>query len=272
VNFQNLNFELLTLNQSSTYRYFLNLSYNGDNYHGWQIQPNAVTVQETLNNSLSLLFQEEINVVGCGRTDAGVHAEMFFAHFDLEKAPEPVSLSTFLHKLNGMLPADIVIKDFFPVKSDVHARFDAVSRTYRYQVLRKKDAFLFGKAYPYYLSDLNTDLMNRGAEMLLNHSDFTSFSKLHTDVKTNNCKIIHAGWEYHDPLLVFTITADRFLRNMVRAIVGTLLDLGRGKINLQEFEHIIESRDRSEAGFSVPAKGLFLAEVKYPDNIRIKIR
>ena len=249
-------------------RYFLKLSYNGANYHGWQIQPNAPSVQETLNDCLSRLFRQEINVVGCGRTDTGVHAKMFYAHFNLDESPDESEFSKILRKLNSILPKDIGVDDLFQVKPEAHARFDAVSRTYQYRILRKKDPFLSDTAYPYFYGKLDVDMMNRGAELIKKYRDFTSFSKLHTDVKTNNCTITTAFWEYREPLLVFTISADRFLRNMVRAIVGTLIDLGRGKISMNDLVRIIEAKDRSEAGFSVPAKGLFLVAVEYPADIR----
>ena len=251
-------------------RYFIKLSYNGSKYHGWQIQPNAPTVQEILNNCLSVLLRHEINVVGCGRTDTGVHAKIFYAHFDSLEVHEKKFWPDFVRKLNSMLPSDIAIEDFFAVRPGVHARFDAISRTYQYQILREKEPFLIETAYPYFYGPLDFGLMNRGAEVLQEYTDFTSFSKLHTDVKTNNCKITEAKWEYNKPLLVFTITADRFLRNMVRAIVGTLLDLGRRKIGIEDLRKIIELKNRSEAGFSVPAKGLFLTNVEYSDGIRLE--
>ena len=275
-------------------RYFLRLSYNGKNYNGWQIQSNAPSVQKTLNDALSLILKEDINTTGCGRTDTGVHASEFFAHFDSNNkllSTINYQLTTF-YKLNGILPLDIAIHDILPVKDDAHARFDALTRTYRYIVSRHKDPFHNDLAYFLY-GKLNVELMNKAAQMLKQHSDFTSFAKLHSQTKTNNCKIIQAEWvELPSPLergqrsvfstssineqrttnndqLIFTITADRFLRNMVRAIVGTLLDIGREKISLKEFQEIIASKNRSDAGTSVPAHALFLTKINYPDNIFI---
>lgn len=245
-------------------RYLIQLSYNGTRYHGWQIQPNAPTIQEKVNDCLSRVLRESINVVGCGRTDTGVHAKMFYAHFDVNIRIDKVSYPDLIRKLNSILPPDIAIQDIFKINPDTHARFDAVSRTYQYRILREKDPFLFDTAYPYFHGNLELDLMNKGADILKNYTDFTSFSKLHTDTKTNDCNIIKAFWEYRRPMFVFTITADRFLRNMVRAIVGTLIELGMGKIGVEELMRIIENKDRSEAGFSVPAKGLFLMDVSYP--------
>jgi tRNA pseudouridine38-40 synthase len=247
------------------YRYFIKLAYNGANYHGWQIQPNAPSVQQTINEAVSTILQQEINIVGCGRTDTGVHAKEFFAHFDLS---EDISAERddITRRLNHFLPKDISIFKIIPVDSDTHARFDAVSRSYKYIVSRRKDPFY--KDFSYYVHDnLNIEKMNEAAETLFEFTDFTSFSKLHTQVKTNDCRIMQAQWEEKDHLLIFKITADRFLRNMVRAIVGTLLDVGRGKISTDDFKSIIESKNRSNAGYSVPAKGLFLTEVDYPPNI-----
>lgn len=245
-------------------RYFIKLAYNGTNYHGWQIQDNSNTVQEELNKALSRFFSSGIIVHGCGRTDTGVHAKEFYAHFDVDKEIENVSQVVF--KLNKALSKDIAIYEIFPVKPDVHARFDAISRTYEYFISRKKDPFY--KTFSYYLyGDLDVDLMNKGARILYEYEDFSSFSKSKTEVITNNCKIMNACWEKRDSLLVFKITADRFLRNMVRAIVGTLLDLGTKKITIEEIRKIIESKSRSLAGYSVPANGLFLTHVEYPDSL-----
>ena len=247
-------------------RYFLELSYDGSNYHGWQIQPNAPTIQEKINESLSKIAGREVNVVGCGRTDTGVHAEKFFAHVDLEQ-PLEVNSDHLVRKLNGMLPSDIGIHGFFPVEPDTHARFSATSRSYEYRILRRKDPFLQNYSYPYYYGNLDVKKMNGACRILQSYSDFTSFSKLHTDVKTNLCSVASAEWHVDEPLLIFRISADRFLRNMVRAIVGTLIDIGRNNINEHDFRRIIESKNRSEAGFSVPAKGLFLVNVEYPAGL-----
>ncbi len=247
------------------YRYFLNLAYNGANYSGWQIQPNALSVQQTIDEAISTILQQEINIVGCGRTDTGVHAKEFFAHFDLDKNISDKT-EDITKRLNHFLPKDISIFKFIPVDSDAHARFDAVSRSYKYIVSRRKDPFY--KDFSYYVHDnLNIDKMNEAAQILFEFTDFTSFSKLHTQVKTNNCKILQAYWGKKGHLLIFNITADRFLRNMVRAIVGTLLDVGRDKKTIEEFKNIIESKNRSNAGYSVPAQGLFLTKVDYPPNI-----
>jgi tRNA pseudouridine38-40 synthase len=247
------------------HRYFIQLSFTGKNYHGWQIQKNAPSVQSVLENALSVMFNDEVRLVGCGRTDAGVHARKFYAHFD----HGPLSLEQrvrLIYRLNGYLPGDIAVQNIFLVKSSAHARFDALSRTYRYQISRFKNPFLVDLAY-YFFGTLDVELMNLGAAVLLEYNDFTSFSKLHTQVKTNSCNIMNARWEEEGDLLVFTITADRFLRNMVRSIVGTLLELGQCKITLEEFRRIIESRDRSAAGMSVPAQGLYLVDVQYPSDV-----
>ena len=243
-------------------RYFIKLAYNGTNYHGWQRQENALTIQEVIETGLSLKLGEDIRVMGAGRTDTGVHAEEFFAHFDHNDMND--NMEKLVYSLNVYFPADIVIYDIFEVKSDTHARFSAISRTYEYRISRFKDPFNSEFVYQYSF-DLDIDLMNRGADILFDYENFTSFSKLHTQVKTNNCKILHAQWEMRNDLLVFTITADRFLRNMVRAIVGTLLELGQGKLTLDDFHQIILKKDRSAAGFSVPAKGLFITDIQYPE-------
>lgn len=245
------------------YRYFIKLAYRGTRYLGWQIQRQQPTVQETVNEGLSTIFGLPINVVGCGRTDTGVHAREFYAHFDL---PNPLSgkeIVHVVHKLNGFFPKDIVIFDILPVEAGTNARFDAISRTYKYQVITRKDPFLFESAYAYF-SPLDITPMNLGADILFDYTDFTSFSKVNTQVKTNNCKIYEAGWKAESHLLVFTIRADRFLRNMVRAIVGTLLDIGKGKMEPEAMATIIEGKNRSKAGYSVPAHGLYLHKVEYP--------
>ncbi len=249
-------------------RYFLKLAYNGQNYFGWQIQANAVTVQEVLTNALSLLLKENINLMGAGRTDTGVHAREFYAHFDTQTCLiNSETKNKFLQRLNSFLPGDIVIYDILPVKDSAHARFDAISRTYQYYILTKKDPFLDRLAYRVFYP-LNTGKMNTCCEKLMHYTDFTSFSKVHTQTFTNNCRITAARWEEkEDGLLFFRITADRFLRNMVRAIVGTLLDVGRDKLSIEEFCEIIERKNRCAAGISVPAHALFLEKIFYSEDI-----
>ncbi len=245
-------------------RYFIELSYNGKNYHGWQIQPNAITVQETLEKALSLLIDEAILVIGCGRTDTGVHASQFFLHFDTNQEIDKKKLK---FKLNAFLPADIAIFQIFKVKDEAHARFDAVSRSYEYRVSLKKNPFLTDTALKIEESKIDIMAMNSAALLLLQYENFKCFSKSKTDVKTYNCDISQAIWKKEGDLLIFCITANRFLRNMVRAIVGTMLDIGFEKINKQDFKEIIESEDRSRAGASAKAHGLFLTEVVYLKNI-----
>lgn len=248
-------------------RYFIRLSYKGTAYHGWQIQPNALTIQEIMNRDLSLLLGEEIGVQGCGRTDTGVHAKVFYAHFDTLRNGLGGD-TDFLFKINGKLPHDIVIHEFLPVTADAHSRFHAISRTYEYHIMRKKDVFQRDYAH-YVYGDVDTRAMQAAAEILKKYCDFTSFSKVDTDVKTNDCRIDEARWEITGSKMDFTITADRFLRNMVRALVGTMLDLGLKKISMDKFRQIIESRMRSNAGTSAPGKGLFLTDVQYPPEIFI---
>lgn len=249
-------------------RYFLRLAYNGTNFHGWQSQPNAVSVQQKIEETLSILTRLPISIVGAGRTDAGVHAKEMFAHFDLPSAIK--DKSRFLLSANRLVGKDISFFDLIEVPDEAHARFDAVERTYKYFLSFNKTPFL----YPFStLSSavLNVDKMNEAANYLLEVEDFTSFAKLHSDVKTNICNVTLANWKpisVEMPLLgeglVFTISADRFLRNMVRAIVGTLVDVGRNKISLPKFIEIIQSKDRCSAGCSMPASGLFLWKIKYP--------
>jgi tRNA pseudouridine38-40 synthase len=245
-------------------RYFIYISFKGTKYHGWQIQPNAISVQQVLNKALSVIFHEDIVAIGAGRTDAGVHARLFVAHFNYN---DSLPAST-IKSLNAILPPDIAVLDIKHVKSDAHARFSANKRTYKYTLLKRKNPFLndYGWLYPFPL-DLNK--MQAAANYLLNESDFTSFSKLHTDVKTNLCKIYEVQWDEFDDTIVFTISADRFLRNMVRAVVGTLLEVGRNKIQPESFYKIIEKKDRCEAGMSVPAKGLELFHIEYPHSVFI---
>jgi tRNA pseudouridine38-40 synthase len=240
-------------------RYFIELSYNGKKYHGWQIQPDVISVQEKLNKAVSTIFQEKIEVVGAGRTDTGVHASQMFAHFNLEKDVK----GDIPHKLNSLLPADIVVYDVFAVDDEKHARFGAVSRSYEYKIWLGRNPFLLDFSWQIHSQDLNIDLMNEAAKLLLEYTDFQTFSKVKTDVYTYNCDVTEAFWEQNGKELVFHISANRFLRNMVRAIVGTLLDVGSGKVSVADFRKIIESKNRGNAGLSVPAKGLFLTQIKY---------
>ena len=241
------------------------MSYNGSAYHGWQIQPNAVTVQETIQDALSKLLNTNISITGAGRTDTGVHAFQMFAHFDVDETFDTENL-TF--KLNSFLPKDIAIQSIFQVNADAHTRFHAIKRSYDYKISLKKNVFLFD--YTHYVHQkLDVDKMNEAANILLEYTNFQCFSKSNTDVKTYNCKIEQAQWKQEGNLLIFTICADRFLRNMVRAIVGTLLNIGLSKIAVSDMHKILASKDRSKAGFSVPSKGLYLTEVLYPDNIKI---
>ena len=247
-------------------RYFIQLSYDGTNFHGWQSQKNAVSIQKILAEALSMMLREEIRLTGCGRTDTGVHAREYYAHMDLEKELSKAQAAKLVFKLNSYLGNDIAIQQMFPVRSDAHARFSATLRTYKYYITLVKDPFLVNQSY-YHYGHVDMELMNRGADLIMKYSDFTSFSKVDSDTKTRLCRISEARWERKDSLLVFTISADRFLRNMVRAVVGTLLDLGTGKMSLKELKLVIEAKNRSDAGDSVPACGLFLHQVKYPEGI-----
>ena len=240
-------------------RYFIKLSYNGTRYHGWQQQPNAVSIQETLNKVLSTILNTTINCMGAGRTDTGVHARLMYAHFNYEY---DINTPTTIHKLNSFLPKDIAVFDILQVSDDAHARFDAKSRTYEYHIATQKNVFEDDFSWTL-LQKLNLDLMNQASSLLLNYTDFECFSKVHTDVATFNCKILEANWVQTDNKIIFTITADRFLRSMVRAIVGTIINVGLEKVSLLDFMAIIESKDRKKAGFSVPAKGLFLTKIEY---------
>ena len=244
-------------------RYFIYLAYDGTAYHGWQIQPNGASVQECLMKALSTLLRREVEVVGAGRTDAGVHASLMVAHFDSDSPLDTVFMTD---KLNRLLPPDIAVYGVKRVRDDAHARFDATYRTYKYYVTTRKEPF--NRQYAWRLfSEPDFGKMNEAAHTLFDYTDFTSFSKLHTDVKTNNCKIMHAAWTQVDEVTwVFTIQADRFLRNMVRAVVGTLLEVGRGKLTIGGFRRVIEQKDRCRAGTSVPGNALFLVDVAYPEE------
>ena len=260
---------LQKMSRSLNYRYFLRLSFNGGSFHGWQSQHNASSIQSTLRDALTVIFREPVEVTGAGRTDAGVHAREFYAHFDHSTELSVSGRKELVTHLNGYLPDAISIREILPVKEDAHSRFSACSRTYQYIITRKKDPFRHDFSW-YYSGKLDTGLMNLGAEILKDNLDFTSFAKLPKETKTNICHVEYARWEEKEDLLVFTITADRFLRNMVRAVVGTLIELGRGKISLEDLNRIILSNDRRAAGYSVPANGLFLLSINYPEEIFLK--
>lgn len=251
------------------YRYFIYLAYDGTNYHGWQIQPNGASVQETLMKALSTFLRCPVEVVGAGRTDAGVHARLMIAHFDFERLLDTDAVTD---KLNRLLPPDIAVYRVCPVVPEAHARFDATSRTYKYHITTRKDPFTRTYAWRIFQS-LDFERMNEAARTLFDYTDFTSFSKLHTDVKTNNCRIMQAYWEQVGEYeWVFTIQADRFLRNMVRAIVGTLVEVGRGKLTVEGFRKVIEEKNRCSAGSSVPGQALFLVDVTYPDELFLEMK
>jgi tRNA pseudouridine38-40 synthase len=245
-------------------RFFIYISYNGDNYCGWQNQPNGISVQQKIEESLSLILRNPISITGAGRTDAGVHAYWMIAHFDWDG--ENFEPEVLKERLNRVLPYDIAILKIVRVCPEAHARFDAISRTYKYYIIKEKNPFEYPFRYRI-ASSLDFNKMNDAAQILLKYTDFTSFSKLHTDVKTNNCRIMKAEWAKEGNAWVFTIQADRFLRNMVRAIVGTLLEVGRGKLSLEGFQAVIEAQDRNKAGTSAPAHGLFLVDIEYPESV-----
>ncbi len=244
-------------------RYFIQLSYNGTNYAGWQIQPNAPSVQQTLNDVLSKLTRQEIYVVGAGRTDAGVHARKMVAHFD---AAEELNTEEITFRANRFLPDDIAIQRIFKVPDDAHARFDATSRSYEYWVSLEKDPFLTNSAW-LITHKLDVDAMNEAAQKMLGEKDFGAFARSGAQTKTNMCHVTHANWQFQDGLLIFNITANRFLRNMVRAVVGTLIDVGQNKISVQRFEEVLQLKDRKLAGESAPAHALYLTEIVYPTEI-----
>ena len=240
-------------------RYFIKLAYSGTHYHGWQQQPNATSVQETINIAISTILNTEINLMGAGRTDTGVHAKEMFAHFDFDKI---IDVPNIIHKLNSYLPKDIAVHDIILVADEAHARFDAIKRTYEYQINLGKDPFSQGQSW-YFHQSLDITLMNEAANLLFNYIDFQCFSKVNTDVNTFDCTIYQAQWILDNEKLIFTISSNRFLRNMVRAIVGTLVNVGLRKITVNDFENIIKSKNRDRAGFSVPAHGLYLIEIEY---------
>ena len=249
-------------NKEGMQRYFIEMAYNGSRYNGWQIQPDAPSVQEAVERALSLTLRENIRVTGAGRTDTGVHASFYVAHFETD-APTG-DAARLCHRLNCLLGDDVAIRDIYPVRADAHARFSALSRTYKYYLDKAKNPFTHEYAWRTWpLPDVGA--MNEACAALMEYRDFTSFAKLHSDTRTNLCRVMEARWEDTGTQLVFTIKADRFLRNMVRAIVGTLLEVGRGRLSVEEFRRIIERRDRCAAGVSVPGKALFLCDIEYPD-------
>lgn len=244
-------------------RYFIHLAYNGTNYAGWQIQPNALSVQQTLNEALSTILRTEVYVVGAGRTDTGVHARQMYAHVDCDLPFEPTALA---YRLNRFLPPDIAIYEIFPVDADAHARFSATSRSYQYFISPKKNPFAYTSAW-ILERPLDIPAMNEASVLLLGEKDFGAFSKSNTQTKTNICNVSHAQWVLEGDLFVFHITANRFLRNMVRAIVGSLVDVGQNKTTVAGFQDIVTAKDRTLAGESAPAHGLYLTHVAYPDEI-----
>lgn len=248
-------------------RYFIFISYKGTSYHGWQIQPNAVTIQMILEEALSVVLNEKISAIGAGRTDAGVHALYFCAHFE-SISPDLLTVKNLIFRLNQYLPEDISVGSLKKVIPDANARYSAISRTYKYYISRIKDPF-FNNSSWYLHGNIDIETMNQACDLLSRQVDFTSFSRLHSGVKSNICKIYKCSWKESDNRLVFTIKADRFLRNMVRAIVGTIVEIGFGKMDLKEFEEIINAKDRCKAGKSAPAKGLFLVDIEYPEEIFI---
>ena len=251
-------------NQFLKMRYFIDISYDGSNYHGWQIQPNADTVQHQINLAFSTILNEQINVLGAGRTDTGVHAKKMIAHFDTNQT---IDFEKFKYRINGFLKNDISLNDIYKVKEDAHARFSAISRTYEYRVSRTKNPFSVNSYF--LLRDLDFQSMKKACKFLHGSHDYTSFAKLHSENYTNNCEVYIANWKEDENLLIFTIKANRFLRNMVRAIVGTLIEIGEGKISFSDIETILMSKDRSKAGYSVPANGLSLIDIEYPKEILI---
>lgn len=240
-------------------RYFIEFSYFGKNYFGYQRQPREISVQEVLEKALSTKLRDEVKIVGAGRTDTGVHAKKMFAHFETMQILE----ENFVYQLNSFLPEDISVIKIFAVKNDFHARFDATFRTYEYFISLEKNPFNCDFSWQIKRGKIDVEKMNEACKLLFETTDFTSFAKLHADNKTNNCKIYKAVWEQNGSELKFTISADRFLRNMVRAIVGTMVDLGAGKISLENFKDIILAKNRNLAGTSAPPQGLFLVDVGY---------
>ena len=243
-------------------RFFIDISYDGTNYHGWQVQPNADTVQNQINNAFSTILNQKINVVGAGRTDTGVHAQQLIAHFDIQ---HNFDIQKIKYKLNGFLKNDISINNIYVVKDDAHARFSALSRTYQYKISRSKDPF--SNQSLLLKRNVNIESMNKACEFLIGENDYSAFAKLHSDNYTNNCNIFYAKWHEEKQQIFFIIKANRFLRNMVRSIVGTMIEIGDGKIKFDKIKDIILSKDRSNAGYSVPAIGLSLINVEYSKEI-----
>jgi tRNA pseudouridine38-40 synthase len=241
-------------------RYFITFSYQGSSYHGWQRQPDASSVQQTLEEAMKLFLKEDVSLVGAGRTDTGVHAKVMVAHFDTQQSFE---IEELIYRLNAYLDESIAILSIVEVKADAHARFDATSRSYEYWVVQQKNPFLAQAAY-YITYPLDVNRMNEAAALMLEHKDFECFSKSNTDVHTYLCDVTRAEWVFEGERLVFHVSANRFLRNMVRAIVGTLLEVGKGKMSIDEFKAVLNSKDRRNAGPSVPAKGLYLTTIQYP--------
>jgi len=242
-------------------RYFLEVSYKGTNYSGFQIQQNANSIQAEIEKAFQILQKEKIDLTGSSRTDAGVHALQNFFHFDFEGEIN----SHFVYKMNAILPDDIVLQKLMPVDHEAHCRFDAISREYKYFIYRHKDPFLEDTAF-YFPYKLNIELMQQAAAMIQTYRDFTSFSKRNTQVRTFNCHIMASDWQWEDECLVFYVTADRFLRGMVRALVATMLKIGRGKMTIAEFKNVVEEKDCSKASFAAPSQGLFLMRVNFPKN------
>ncbi len=241
-------------------RYLLEIAFKGTRYHGWQIQHNALSVQEVVNEKLSILAGENVETLGCGRTDTGVHATSYFVHFDVSKKIEE---DKFIFKLNQIFPLDIAAYNLHEVSPDFNARFDAISRTYEYHISHTHDPFITDTAW-YQYGSLDLQAMNTAARLLIGKKDFECFSKVHTQVNNFMCDVTEAYWTQDKQKVIFTITANRFLRNMVRAIVGTLVEVGRGKLQPDDMQRILDSKDRSAAGQSVPAHGLFLTKIIYP--------
>jgi tRNA pseudouridine38-40 synthase len=244
-------------------RYFFEITYNGTHYHGWQNQKNAIGVQQVVEEAMSKLLRKKTSIVGSGRTDTGVHCVQQFFHADIEAEFNPRDL---IHRMNAFLPKDIAIRNILMVREDAHARYDAYERSYQYKITRSKDPLLVGYAH-YFFRDLDLPTMERASALLLGEHDFECFSKVKTDVNHFICDIKQASWNQKGDVLVFTITANRFLRGMVRAIVGTLLDVGNGKLTVKQFQEILKSKDRKKAGMNAPPEGLYLMQVKYPRSV-----
>lgn len=246
-------------------RYFIELAYNGTGFHGWQTQENAPTIQEEIEEKLTTIFRKPMAIMGCGRTDTGVHAKQYFAHFDTEETL-PISEEDLAHKLNAMLHIGIAINRIFPVSEDAHARFSAIKRSYQYRITTVKHPFETETAYRFNIP-IDISAMNKACQLMLGEKDFGCFCKANADNHTDICTVYMAEWKQIDQLITFNVIANRFLRNMVRAIVGTLLEVGQGRMSLEEFQTVLNSKDRTKAGRSVPAHGLYLTAVEYPPEI-----